>query len=343
MKTKSARHQVRSRWTADQLLELGRSYQAAAVYAAGADLDLFPLLAEGPLPAEEAARRLGCDLRGTVILLDALAALGLLEKRHGRYALPAGAENFLTARGPRSILAMAQHQANCLRHWAQLARVVKEGHPAEREPSVRGEQGDQQSFIGAMHNVSAPAADRVIRAVKPLRFSHLLDVGGASGTWTIAFLQACPKATATLFDLPHVIPMARSRLATAGLESRVKLVEGDFMRDPLPTGADLAWVSAIVHQNSRAQNRSLFASVFQALSAGGRIAIRDILMEKDRTRPVAGALFAINMLVATPNGGTFTFDELREDLATAGFVEAVASRRKLDMDSVLVAKKPVRR
>ena len=87
----------------------------------------------------------------------------------------------------------------------------------------------------------------------------------------------------------------------------------------LPAGADLAWVSAIVHQNSRAQNRALFAKVFAALAPGGRIAIRDILMEEDRTRPVAGALFAVNMLVATEGGGTFTFAELREDLEAAGF------------------------
>ena len=91
------------------------------------------------------------------------------------------------------------------------------------------------------------------------------------------------------------------------------------MIDALPPGADLAWVSAIVHQNTRAQNRALFTAVFEALTPGGRIAIRDILMEEDRTRPVAGALFAVNMLVATQGGGTFTLAELREDLVAAGF------------------------
>ena len=131
-----------------------------------------------------------------------------------------------------------------------------------------------------MHNISAPNADQVIQAVQPLRFQHLLDIGGASGTWTIAFLRACPSAPATLFDLPHVIPMAQRRLAAAGLGQRVKLVAGDFMADALPPGADLAWVSAIVHQNSRAQNRALFANGVQALMPGGRIAIRDILMEE---------------------------------------------------------------
>ena len=172
-----------------------------------------------------------------------------------------------------------------------------------------------------MHNISAPNAGKVIRAVQPLQFQHLLDIGGASGTWTIAFLRACPSARATLFDLPHVIPMARRRLAAAGWISASSSSRAISCAIALPAGADLAWVSAIVHQNSRAQNRALFAKVFAALAPGGRIAIRDILMEEDRTRPVAGALFAINMLVATEGGGTFTFAELREDLEAAGFAE----------------------
>ena len=338
--SRSSRSSPNQAWTADGLLSLGRSYQAAAVFAAAADLELFDALAGGSLTAKAMARRLRCALRGLIILLDALVAVRLLNKRGDRYALPKGGAALLTADGPKSILAMAQHQANCLRRWAQLAKVVKRGRPAERIPSLRGAAGDAAAFIGAMHNISAPVADRIIQAMQPLRFKHLLDLGGASGTWTIGFLRACPTAAATLFDLPHVIPMARRRLAAAGLGRRVKFAAGDFMADPLPQGADLAWVSAIVHQNSRAQNRALFAKVFQALIPGGRIAIRDVLMKRTRNRPVAGALFAVNMLVATEGGGTFTFEELREDLEAAGFRRVRVQRRDEAMNSIVVATKP---
>ncbi len=327
-------------WTASEVLELGRSYQAAAILAAAVDLDLFSALHAGAETAPEITRKLKADLRGTTILLDALAALQLLDKNDQRYSVPASLVPLLTADGAESVLAMTQHQANCLRRWAQAAQVVKTREPAERIPSIRGEAADQEAFIGAMHNISAPMADQVIQAVQPLQFKRLLDIGGASGTWTMAFLRACPSARATLFDLPHVIPMARRRLAEAGFSQRVDLVAGDFSTDPLPSGADLAWVSAIVHQNSRAQNRELFAKVFQALTPGGRIAIRDILMQENRTRPVAGALFAVNMLVATEGGGTFTFQELREDLAAAGFVEARVQRQDEAMNSIIVARKP---
>jgi precorrin-6B methylase 2 len=187
---------------------------------------------------------------------------------------------------------------------------------------------------------SAPVADQVIRGIQPLEFGHLLDVGGASGTWALAFLRACPSAQATVFDLPEVIPLARSRVAAEGMAGRVTLVAGDFMADPLPPGADLAWVSAIIHQNSRKQNRELFTRVFQALTPAGRIVIRDFLMDTARTLPVAGALFAVNMLVATEGGGTFTFEELREDLEAAGFVGAAVLRRVEGMNSLVVATKP---
>jgi len=327
-------------WTAEDILALGRSYQGAAVLAAAADLELFSALVSAPLGAADLARTLECDLRGLTILLDALVGLRLLEKSGSHYSLPAGMNALLTPDGAQSILAMAQHQGHCLRNWAQLAHVVKTGRAAVRIPGVRGEAGDQAAFIGAMHNVSAPSADRVIKAVQPLRFRHLLDIGGASGTWLIAFLRACPSAQATLFDLPQVIPMARRRLVAAGLDQRVRLVAGDFTTDALPPGADLAWVSAIVHQNSRAQNRALFTRVCAALVPGGRIAIRDILMEEDRTRPVAGALFAVNMLVATEGGGTFTFAELHEDLVAAGFAEVALARGDEAMNAIVVAKKP---
>jgi len=327
-------------WTAEQILALGRSYQGAAVLAAAAELNLFSALSGAPRTGAALARTLRCDSRALTILLDALVALRLLGKSGVSYALPDGLNALLTPDGAQSVLAMAQHQAHCLRNWAQLARVAMTGRPAERIPGIRGEEGAQEAFIGAMHNVSAPYAAEVIRAVRSFRFRHLLDIGGASGTWTIVFLRACPLAQATLFDLPHVIPMARRRLAAAGLAKRVKLITGDFTRDALPTGADLAWVSAIVHQNSRAQNRVLFSNVFSALAPGGRIAIRDILMEEDRTRPVAGALFAVNMLVATEGGGTFTFAELREDLEAAGFAEAVLARADDGMNAIVVAKKP---
>lgn len=307
---------------------------------AAAELDLFSVFTDKPLSAADIASQVGADLRGTTILLDALAALEVISKRVDHYSAGPAIRRLLTERGPGSVLAMVQHQANCLRRWAQLAKVVKTGKPAERVPSIRGEAGDQASFITAMDNISGPLAPVLVSQLGPLEFKHLLDVGGASGTWTIAFLQTNSDATATIFDLPDVIPMARERIANAGLTDRVQFAAGDFLVDALPKGADLAWISAIVHQNSREQNRHLFAAVREALVPGGQILIRDVVMDESRTSPVTGAIFAINMLVATEGGGTFTFDEFSKDLEAAGLINATLVRRDPEMSSVVRARKP---
>jgi ubiquinone/menaquinone biosynthesis C-methylase UbiE len=164
--------------------------------------------------------------------------------------------------------------------------------------------------------------------VEPGRARRLIDVGGGSGSYTIAFLSAVPGMTATLFDLPDVVEMARERLQTDGVMDRVTLVSGDFYNDELPTGHDLAFLSAIIHQNSPAQNEVLFRNIHRALEPGGRIVVRDHVMSQDRTDPVEGALFAVNMLVGTPEGGTYTFEEISSGLSAAGFDRIRLIRRK---------------
>jgi predicted O-methyltransferase YrrM/DNA-binding MarR family transcriptional regulator len=327
-------------WTPQAVLDLARSYQPMCVLAAGVELDVFALLSASPLSAGEMAQRLGADARATTILLDALAGLGLLEKRQDRYSPAPGTTAVLTDAGQQSVRAMVLHQANCLRHWSELAEVVKTGRPSSRGPSIRGADADYAAFIEAMDNLARTTAGAVVSELPRVSFRHLLDVGGASGSWTIAFLRAYPEARATLFDLPKVIPHARQRLEAAGLLDRVRLVAGDYNADALPGGADLAWISAIVHQNSRDENRAMFQKVHAALEPGGRVLIRDVLMDPGRTTPVSGALFAVNMLVNTPGGGTYTVSELREDLASAGLVNPQVVRQDPAMNAVLAAERP---
>lgn len=325
------------RWTADRVLTTARSFQQPCVLAAAVDLDVFTVLATRPMDAAGLAVHLRTDTRATTVLLDTLASMGLLNKRGGTYRVPAAVAELLTENGARSVLPMVRHQANCMRRWVQLPWVVQSGQPAERKPSIRGPGADQASFIGAMHTISEPVAREVIASLGPMSFRHLLDVGGGSGTWTIALLEAAPEAKATLFDLPDVIPMARERLTGAGLAERVALVPGDFYTDPLPPGADLVWLSAIAHQNSREQNRTLFEKIHGALAPGGTLLIRDVVMSDDHVRPPAGTLFAINMLVATEAGGTYSLAEYAEDLQAAGFTSVEQVRRDPWMDSVVRA------
>ncbi len=326
-------------WSADRLLETVRGFQAACVITAAADLDLFAAIEGGSATAAVIAGWINADPHATEVLLDALVALGLLVKRNESFRIPSEIAELLTEDSPTSILPGVRHQANCLRRWAQLARVVRTGRPADRTPSIRGEAADCESFIGAMNNFSEAVAPQVVAKVMPMRFERMLDIGGASGTWTIAFLLAVPDATVVLFDLPEVVPLARERLARAGMADRVTVVAGDYNIDPMPGGADFAWLSAIAHQNSREQNRALYAKICAALTLHGVLVIRDVVMDACRTQPAAGALFAVNMLVGTEGGGTFTFDEFREDLESAGFADVRFLHRDDGMNSLVRAQK----
>jgi SAM-dependent methyltransferase len=144
-----------------------------------------------------------------------------------------------------------------------------------------------------------------------------------------------------IFDLEEVIPMAEARLREAGILNRVELAGGDFYIDPLPEGCDVALLSAIIHQNSPDQNIDLYRNINKALLPGGTLMIRDHIMDEGRTQPPAGAIFAINMLVATEGGDTYTFLEVKEGLQKAGFTDIRQIRQGLNMDCIVTGRKSV--
>lgn len=315
----------------EALLALSRGFQESRVLLTGAELDLFTLLAKKALTAEAVAARLRADLRALRIELDALVAMGLLDKTDGLYRTSSEA-SCLSADAPDSIHPMLLHAATLWHRWSNLTRKIG-GVPLPERPPEEA----TRAFIGAMHVVSAPRADRLAADAAIGDARRLLDVGGGPGTWTAAFLRSSPRLEATLFDLPLVVEIARDRLAAEGLLERVVLVGGDFEKDPLPPGHDFAWLSAIIHQNGPAQNAALFGRIHRALVAGGRLVIRDHVMEPGRTRPRAGALFAVNMLVGTREGGTYTFDEIRAGLEQAGFARVRLLRVGERMDCLVEA------
>jgi predicted O-methyltransferase YrrM len=312
--------------TSDSLLALARNFMDSRVLLTGAELDLFTLLAPEPLGLDEIVSRTGADPRALEMLLDALAAQGLLVKERGRWRTESSVAPLLVEGGEGSVLPMVLHAANLWNRWSDLTRKIAPARDATGGPDF------VTAFIGAMHVVAAPQADLIVAAVGAGGARRLLDVGGASGTYTLAFLRTNPGMTATLFDRPAVVEMARTRLGAAGVLPRVTLAAGDFETDPLPPGHDFAFVSAILHQNSPAENLALYGRIHEALVPGGRIVIRDHVMQPDRTRPRAGALFAINMLVGTAGGGTYTFDEIAGGLKQAGFerVRLVQAGERMD-------------
>jgi len=324
----------------EDILKMARSFMESRILLTGAELNLFTLLAHQPLTGAEIAEQTGTAFRPLTVLLDALTALGVLVKRNDRYLCTPQAASFLAEEAAGTILPMVLHMGHLWHRWSELTGLLQSGQHAACQPDHFAEAGELKAFIGAMHVIAKSRADEIAAAVHPETAEALLDVGGASGTYTMAFLRSSNRMRATLFDRSEVMEMARDRLEQEGLLHRVNLISGDFYRDEFPQGHDLAWVSAIIHQNSPDQNLDLYRKVFRSLIPGGRIVIRDHVMENDRTKPLEGAIFAVNMLVATNGGGTYTFDEIREGLAQAGFSRIHLFRRGEHMDSLVEAFKP---
>jgi predicted O-methyltransferase YrrM len=327
-------------WSQAEILNLARNFMECRILLSGAELDLFTLLTPHALSAQEIGERIEADPRGLTILLDALSAMGLLTKKEETYQCPPSISALLSSETSGSILPWVLHMAGVWKRWDSLTDLVLSSqHPEQQAPSSLKIR-DIRAFIGAMHVIASPLAPKIVAAVNPFSARALLDVGGAMGTYTVAFLQAIPEMKATLFDRPDVIEIAHPFLSRMGLLHRINLVPGDFYEDEFPKNHDLAFVSAIIHQNSPDQNLHLFLKVFRSLDPGGRIIIRDHVMDPDRTRPKDGAIFAVNMLVATASGNTYTFNEIKKGLAEAGFIDVRLLQAGGHMDGLVEAFKP---
>jgi len=301
-----------------EILALSRNFMECRALLTGAELNIFNHLTDSA-SSRDLAEKQGWHERPLTVVLDALTAIGLLIKKDGLYRTDPDLLPFLRPDSPQTVLPMIRHAATIWKNWSNLTRIVTETGGVEGTAGSFENPEDQKAFIGAMHVVGRVHAPKIVQAINPGSARRLIDVGGASGTYTIAFLEASAEMTATLFDLPDVVDMGRARITEAGLMDRVTIVAGNFRTDSLPSGHDLALVSAIIHMNSPEQNVDLYKKIFDALVPGGRIVIRDHVMKPDNTSPKSGALFAINMLVGTPGGGTYTYAEIKTGLDAAGF------------------------
>ena len=318
----------------EKVMAEARSFMQSRVILTAAELDLFTHLEQKPSNADEIADRLGLDQKALTRLLDCLVIFGLIEKERGPYCnTEEGA--LLSANHPESVLPMVLHMNHLWNTWSGLTERVRKGQDPQTKPGLKFDEKSMKAFIGAMHIAAKSLSLEIADSIDLTPFQKLLDVGGASGTYTIAFLRRNPEMKAIIFDMKEVIPLAQERLQEEGLLDRVELVDGDFYQDELPKGCDLALLSAIIHQNSLNENFNLFQKVHRALNPGGVILIRDHIMEESRTKPPSGAIFALNMLVNTRGGDTYTFIEVKNTLEKAGFKEIKLIRSGGQMDCLV--------
>ncbi len=303
----------------DDLHAAVNGFRESRALLTAVELDVFSKVGKGADAATVAAA-IGTDPRATEALLNALVALGVLAKRDGSFSNTPVAARYLAAGGEHDSRAALMHTVHLWPRWTTLTECVRQGTSVSR-----GERRDPEdwteAFIAAMHKNAAVRAPQVVRTIGLEGVGRVLDLGGGSGAYSIAFAQAGEDVHAEVLDLESVVPITRRHIEEAGLTERVGTRVGDLRDDTYGSGYDLVFISAICHMLSPGENRKMLAKAFAALEPSGRVVIQDFILRPDKTGPRTGALFALNMLVGTEGGSAYSEEEYASWLRDVGFEE----------------------
>jgi hypothetical protein len=298
--------------------EFAATFQKSRILLSGFELDIFTNITESGSTNCQIAKQLKLDEHACERLLNALVSLGFLTKKNNFFFNTNDSFTFLSKNSP-DYLGGLMHSNQLWNTWSNLTQVIKTGISAQSsEINARG-QDWLFPFINAMHDRAKKQAPQQLKNIDLSDVKSALDVGGGSGVYSMEFISKKPEIQATVFDLPNVIPITKMFLVKEGFSDKIKTQSGDYTTDNLPEGFDLVFMSAIIHSNSLEINQDLINKCFKSLNKNGRIVIQDWIMNNDRTQPVSGAIFAINMLVGTESGDCFTEQEVTEMLTRAGF------------------------
>ncbi|MHB8834660.1 MAG: methyltransferase [Candidatus Methylomirabilia bacterium] len=300
-----------------EILGISGAYWKSLALHAGVRLDLFTVIGEARLAGAEIARLVEGDERGVTTLLEALAALGLLDRTDGGFANAPAARTYLVRGSASYIGFMVRHHANLVPSWNRLHEAALAGGPV-RDRASHGDVTELEDFLMGMHGNSLGTAARAAREIDLGGGRRLLDLGGGPGTWSVQFALANPGLHATIFDLPTSRPFAERIAGESGLADRISFVGGDFTEDELPGGFDVAWLSHILHGEGPATCRAIIGKAARALELGGLLLVHEFILDDTRTSPVFPALFSLNMLTGTAEGRSYSLSELSAMLAAAG-------------------------
>ena len=303
-----------------RLQQISRGYWESSILFAGVKAGIFNALSSGQRSARQISKKLKTDERAAEILLNALAALGFVIKRGNQYR-----NHPLTSR--YLVDGKKDYRGNTLLHsldmwntWGALSEVLYSGIPATDLVRKLGTDRERvEHFICAMYEYAQEPSEIISRMVKPKTVKKFLDVGGGPGTYCFALLKKNPEIKATIVDLSLPLQIAKRLIRERGLTRSIQLIEGDFLEVDFGNGYDLILMSHILHSNSLEDCELLINKGYHALQKGGKLLIHDFILNEDKVSPPSSAIFAVNMLVNTQKGRTYTAGEITSWMEGANF------------------------
>ncbi len=312
--------------TPERIMQLAWGYAAPLMIEAGIKLGVFDALAQGPKTADEVAAATGASPRGVRILLNGLVALVLVAKDGDRYRLTEESAAFLVSSGPGFRGGIFKHISDrLLPEWLKLTDVVKTGRPATAVNMETEGAAFFAEFVEDIFPMSWPVTQALAdhlglpQATQPV---SVLDLAAGSGVWGIGLAKKSPQVRVTAVDFPEVLKVTRRVAEKHGVADRFTFAAGDLLEADFGGGHDVATLGHIIHSEGEARSRRLLKRTFDALAPGGTIAIAEWVANEERTGPPGALIFAVNMLVNTEKGDTYTFGEMSGWLKEAGFENA---------------------
>jgi predicted O-methyltransferase YrrM len=318
-----------------ELLEMSGKYWATCTLHAGVKLDVFSAIGEKRLTSGEVSEKISTDERATAMLLNALTAMNLLQKKGNAFTNTEISNTFLSKASPRYIGYMIMHHHHLVEGWSRLDQAVKTGSSVRSRASFSDEEM-REGFIMGMFNMAMSIAPRLVPLIDLSSRHHLLDLGGGPGTYAIHFCLTNPNLKATIFDLPTTRPFAEETIKKFNLSDRIAFMPGDYVEEEVRGSYDAAWLSHILHGEGPETCRQIIKKTVRTLNPEGLLVVHDFILNDSMDSPLFPALFALNMLIGTDDGQAYSAEQIIDMLADAGLKDIQRIPFKSPNDSGLI-------